>query len=141
MTDKPSIVNPREIKTFIDKRMAPKLVPLGLTPSTGLFIFIASKKEGASLKELSEIMNVDKSLCTRNAKWLIEKGFIVDKADEGTKYAIHLTDKGHKVANDVAKYHEEIWKELFKYTTEEERRTFVEITHKIKRVIDESGNE
>jgi len=96
------IINPREIKSFVDKKLSSPLAEMGLTPSEGLYLKEIGHMDGISLKVLSEQLGVDKALTTRKVSSLIEKGF-VKNTSTGHEYSLCLTEKGEAALSCIEK--------------------------------------
>lgn len=135
------VVGPRAFKSFIDRKMEPRLESIGIRPSYGPFILCIEDNEGISLKELSAKTYVDKALTTRVVQSLTELDIVTNLSDGARRYNLVLTEKGKNAANIVRESLRDIWGMLLKDVTEEEKIVFNKVVEKMGNVVieDESG--
>lgn len=76
-----------------------KLADIDIKSGQQDFLFVISKNEGISQKELSNILYVGKSTTAKAVKNLINSGYITRKQDETDKRynRLYLTEKGKKI--------------------------------------------
>lgn len=128
------LCTPRLVKAYIDRVTAPELEKLGVSPSSAAFLVKIHHNEGVSLKELSEMMLVDKAHTTRMINRLIQDG-LVENTAEGHQYSLTLTEKGKKTSLEAWKINDEAMQTLFKDITPEEREAMHSIMEKMLNVI------
>ncbi len=128
------VCSPRLVKAYIDRVTAPKLEAIGVSPSSATFLGKIHHNEGISLKELSDLMLVDKAHTTRTITKLIQDG-LVENTAEGHQYSLRLTEKGKEVSMEAWKINEETMNNLFRDLTPEERKVMRSILEKVLNVI------
>ncbi|MCL1811243.1 MAG: MarR family transcriptional regulator [Methanomassiliicoccaceae archaeon] len=87
-------VHPQPFKSFFSRFINDRIVDTGLTESQIVFLMILNESEGMSLKRMTEMVGVHKSLTTRAVKHLMSNGFVVNTAESGKEYSVVLTAKG-----------------------------------------------
>ena len=132
------ICGPRLVKGYLDRVTGPKLEAIGMTPATAPFLKVIAENEGISLRELSEILVVDKAHTTRVVSKLIDDGFVVNMA-QGPAYSLHLTPKGKEISGQVKSIVDDAWKSMFRDLTPEEHETMKVIMSKVANVIKEAA--
>jgi len=80
-----------------------KLERFTLSISTYPFLLTLNENEGVCQNKISNELNVDKAMATRNIKKLIELGYIRKEANrEDTRaYKLYLTSEGTKIIPEV----------------------------------------
>lgn len=135
-------MNPQMFKSFFGKFITERIKDTGLTESQAIFLFHLDVKNGISLKELTELLCVHKSLTTRMVKILINGGFIVNESESGKEYSVVLTEKGAKAKTITESAFDELFKLIMKCLTEEEVEIFYNLAMKVRdRVIELSEEE
>lgn len=130
-------LSPRKLKSFFDAKANNRLKKAGISSSQLQFIIGIRRHEGVSLRELSEIVGVDKALTTRAIKKLIVKGFAEAIPTKGRAYNLRLTDKGLEIEAFAKSVINEIQDTLFEYLSEEDKERLAVIMTKIKKKLDE----
>ena len=125
------IVYPRLVKSYIERRMNSELSPLGLTSSSGPFVLAIRSNEGASLKDISARMLVDKSLSTRMARVLIEGGFAENVSPDPRTYSLRLTEKGETAAESITEIMRSIQSEIADGLDNREKEFFKHVLARI----------
>lgn len=76
-----------------------KLIDLNIRSGQHDFLYVISKNEGISQKELSEFLYVGKSTTAKAVKNLVENNYVKRIQDENDKriYRLYLTESGKKV--------------------------------------------
>ncbi len=76
-----------------------KLIDLNIRSGQHDFLYVISKNEGISQKELSEFLYVGKSTTAKAVKNLVENDYVKRIQDENDKriYRLYLTDAGKKL--------------------------------------------
>lgn len=76
-----------------------KLIDLNIKSGQHDFLYVISKKEGISQKELSEILYVGKSTTAKAVKNLLENDYVKKVQDENDNriYRLYLTEKGKEI--------------------------------------------
>ncbi len=128
------VLNPRAVKSYLDRVTGPRLAPIGLSTGTAPFIIEIARNEGTNLKGLSENLMVDKAHSTRMVSKLIEDGLAENRA-EGHAYSIYLTEEGMEKARQVKAILEDAWARIFSTLTPEEAETMRTVVGKINSVI------
>ena len=118
------------LKSYLDKVSAPEFELLGITPSMGMVLRVVYHHEGASMKDVSEHLRIDKAMITRVVIKLIDMGLIENNA-KGHAYSLRLTEQGIKAAERSKEIMDAAWESLLSDLTEEERETFDRIMGKI----------
>lgn len=124
-------INPQAMKNFIERRVSPTSESMGLKRTHGQFLMAICDNEGVSLKELSDMMYVDKALTTRVVRSLISNGFVVDMNTGSREYSLYLTDKGKDAVERIDQVIKGAWDELLSDLTDDERRTLTIVHDKI----------
>ena len=124
------------LKSYMDKVTAPEYEKLGITTSMGMVLRVVSHREGVSMKDVSEILMIDKAMITRMVLKLLDMGLLENTAS-GHAYSLRLTEKGKEIAARSKEIMDAAWKDLLSDLTEEEREVFdsvmVKISDKIRR--------
>jgi|GEM_PF-1101223 len=121
-----SILSPRIMKNYFNRRTAPLLTEYGLTPADGPFLMTLSDCKGFTKKELADEMNIDPGLTTRTVGRLIAQGFVANTSTDGRRYQLQLTIRGLDVVERLREClhaaHEEMLADLTPTEQEELRR-------------------
>lgn len=94
-------------------------------------LMILSKKEGLSQSEIKDIVDRDKASVSRNLNYLVEKGYVKRRANDGKTKLIYLTEKGKDTIPhlyQIARKNQEISLQGF---SEEEKKRIIEGLRKI----------
>ncbi|MEG1719453.1 MAG: MarR family transcriptional regulator [Clostridia bacterium] len=88
---------------IMNQKATKALKPYGLSSAHAMFLVVLSKNNGLTLRELSDILAVDKAQTTRIISDLKKKGYTcTDKENDCCRnYKIFLTEKGKKAAADI----------------------------------------
>jgi MarR family transcriptional regulator for hemolysin len=124
-------ITPRVIKQYLDKKMTARMESLGLQGSQGAYLMTVAEIPGASMKEVSAYMIVDKSITTRTMGALIDAGFVSNESRDARRYSLVLTEKGKDAVKVIEKISNEIWEELLSDLTEQELAAFKSALAKI----------
>jgi DNA-binding MarR family transcriptional regulator len=93
--DAPCVMeNPTRYKLFFTKHIDKRLNSIGLSEGHLYFILALDENKGMSLKEMTEKVQVHKSLTTRAVRNLIDNEFAKDLKESGKEYSLVLTEKG-----------------------------------------------
>lgn len=128
------LLSPRLMKAYLDRVTAPELEKIGITPSSSTFLIEILHHEGISLKELSELLLVDKAHTTRMVNKLIEAGLVENKA-EGHQYSLRLTESGREVTIKAVEINSDATNQLYKDLTPEEMESLRAISAKVYAVL------
>lgn len=76
-----------------------KLIDLNIKSGQHDFLYVISKNEGISQKELSELLYVGKSTTAKAVKNLVENDYVKKIQDENDNriYRLYLTENGRKI--------------------------------------------
>ncbi|MDR3206147.1 MAG: MarR family winged helix-turn-helix transcriptional regulator [Candidatus Methanoplasma sp.] len=102
-------------------------------------IFIATlAADGATLKDLSNSLCVDKAHTTRAIAFLTERGFVYDDRDneKSRKYKVFLTVKGRTLAADLKKVIDDAFVDYTDGIPEEDILTVMSVMEKMRSNID-----
>lgn len=98
------LINIRCFATKISTDMSEELTKFDINRSEAFYLILLNEnKDGLTMRELSNLAKVDKSLTTRIIKKLVDKEYIYKDTDNlsSRNYKIKLTHSGIKKANDV----------------------------------------
>lgn len=129
---------PRMFRTYMDRMTADGFQRLGISSAIAPYLGEIHHNPGISLKDLSDILMVDKAHTTRTVNRMMELGLVEDTA-EGHRYSLRLTEKGENVAKEVKDLIDGAWKNLFKDLTEEEAETLKAIFSKVAKILREES--
>ncbi|MFA5452866.1 MAG: MarR family winged helix-turn-helix transcriptional regulator [Candidatus Methanomethylophilaceae archaeon] len=128
----------RYFETVINK----KLYGTGISASFIPFLIEIGYTNGISLKDLTERVNIDKSLTTRVVKSLIEKNLAENTSSCKREYSVRLTEDGKILRTLAISAIKEFHIVLTEDLTEEETAVMRTVTEKIrKKINDYSRNE
>jgi DNA-binding MarR family transcriptional regulator len=129
-------MHPKPFKSFFSRFINERISETGLTESQIVFLTVLDKEKGQSLKEMTEIVGVHKSLTTRAVKHLLENGFVVNIAESGKEHSVVLTVKGAKAKKKAIEAFSELFELISEDLTDEELavmdRTMMKIRHKME---------
>lgn len=132
------IYNPTKYKLFFTKQMDRRLKDFGLSEGHVFFLMALDDENGRSLKEITDEVDVHKSLTTRMMKNLIENGFAVDTRESGKEYSVVLTDRGKEAKEAVKNALNEVMDILMGNLSEQDADDLYRILQKLQRAIDEA---
>ena len=130
--------SPRLMKTYMDKRTIGPLEEIGLTVAGAQFLGAIHHNEGASMRDLSDMLSVDKAHATRTVLKLIVDG-LVENRGHGHAYSLALTPEGKEAARKAKRIIEEAWSSMFRDLTPEERDVLKVIISKVSKAIREDA--
>lgn len=92
-----------------------------------------TKREYRSLKEITDYLNVDKSLVTRMCKKLIKLDYITieDDPSDSRKKLLKATKKTFEIKNDMFDREYEFYNSCLKVLTPEEKENFSHLIDKV----------
>lgn len=119
-----------------------KLIDLNIRSGQHDFLYVISKNEGISQKELSEFLYVGKSTTAKAVKNLIENDYVKRVQDESDKriYRLYLTEEGKKVIPKIESTFLELVAIFSKNLSKEEEEQTVIILKRILHTISEEKN-
>lgn len=129
---------PRLMKTYMDKRTIGPLEEIGLTVAGAQFLGAIHHNEGASMRDLSDMLSVDKAHATRTVLKLIDDG-LVENRGHGHAYSLALTPEGKEAARKAKRIIEDAWSSMFRDLTPEERDVLKVIISKVSKAIREDA--
>ncbi len=103
------------------------LHPFDITNSQTTILFILSKREALTQKELSEIAVLEKSTLNRNLKRLIDKQYLTRNAFP----LIQITETGKQFVNDIIPEWEKAMTEIKALLTPEGENALDLVHHKL----------
>jgi len=121
-------------RAYFDRMTSGPFQDLGISSAMAPYLGAIHHSPGVSMKELSEMLMVDKAHTTRTINKMIELGLVSNTA-EGRRYNLILTDKGEDYAEKVKGSFDEAWRYLFKDLTEEERAVLRQVLEKVSAVM------
>lgn len=92
-----------------------------------------SKREYRTYKEVTDYLNVDKSLVTRMGKKLIKLGYLIETIDkvDSRKKLLRVTDKSKNLKLDIVNEEYDFYNALIKVLTKEELNNLEVIIDKL----------
>lgn len=115
---------------------------IGIYPGQPPMLFILSKKDGRSQKELADILNIKPATITVMLRRM-EKAELVERRQDNEDQRIsrvYLTEKGRKICNKAHEIMQDLEKECFDNFTEEEkvilRRLLMQMRDNLRIVIE-----
>jgi len=130
-------MHPQPFKSFFRRFINERISGTGLTESQIIFLMVLDKEKGISLKEMTDMVGVHKSLTTRAVKHLLENGFITNISESGKEHSIILTAKGIKAKRTATQAFSELFDLIFEDLTEEELAVMEQVLSKTRRKMDE----
>jgi len=130
-------MHPKPFKSFFSRFINERIVDTGLTESQIIFLTILDEEEGMSLKDMTEMVGVHKSLTTRAVKHLSDMGFVINIAEKGKEHAVVLTEKGTKAKETAVRALGELFALLLEDLSDEELATMEQVMTKIRQKMDE----
>jgi DNA-binding MarR family transcriptional regulator len=125
-------MHPQPFKSFFSRFINERVGETGLTESQIIFLAILDEEKGKSLKEMTEMIGVHKSLTTRAVKHLLENGFVDNISDSGKEHAVVLTKKGAEAKETAVRALEELMELLLENVTNEELAAMEQTLSKIR---------
>ncbi|MBQ2763192.1 MAG: MarR family transcriptional regulator [Candidatus Methanomethylophilaceae archaeon] len=122
---------PRAMIEYLNRIVDKELNDKDIQSSWGPFVKVIRVHEGLSLKDLSSILMVDKSLSTRTVRTLIEKGYVENRSESDRKYSLFLTEKGKDLSTRMESAFTKAWKDLFSNLEDDEILVLREVSRKI----------
>ena len=119
-----------------------KLIDLNIRSGQHDFLYVISKNEGISQKELSEFLYVGKSTTAKAVKNLIENNYVKKVQDENDKriYRLSLTEEGKKVMPKIDATFLELVAIFSKDLSKKEEEQTVTVLKRILHTISEEKN-
>ena len=119
-----------------------KLIDLNIRSGQHDFLYVISKNEGISQKELSEFLYVGKSTTAKAVKNLVENDYVKRIQDENDKriYRLYLTAAGKKVIPKINAVFLELVSIFSKNLSKVEEEQTVNILKRILHTISEEKN-
>jgi len=130
-------MHPQPFKSFFSRFINERISETGLTESQIIFLLVLDKKNGMSLKEMTDMIGVHKSLTTRAVKHLIRKGYVVNTLESGKEHSIVLTAKGVKMREIAVQAFSDLFDIILEDFSEEELAVMEQSMLKIKRKMEE----
>jgi len=134
-------MHPQPFKSFFSRFINERISKTGLTESQILFLIVLDKKKGMSLKEMTDMVGVHKSLTTRAVKLLLSNGFVVNNPESGKEHSIQLTAKGSRAKETAIQAFAELFELLLEDLSEEEMIMFEQSIVKIRQKMEELSSE
>lgn len=119
-----------------------KLIDLNIRSGQHDFLYVISKNEGISQKELSKFLYVGKSTTAKAVKNLVENHYVKRVQDENDKriYRLYLTEAGKKVIPKIDATFLELVSIFSKDLSKEEEQQTVIILKRILHTVSEEKN-
>lgn len=119
-----------------------KLMDLNIRSGQHDFLYVISKNEGISQKELSEFLYVGKSTTAKAVKNLMENDYVKRIQDENDKriYRLYLAEKGKKVMPKIDATFLELVAIFSKNLSKKEEEETVIVLKRILHTISEEKN-
>jgi len=130
-------MHPKPFKTFFSRFINERIVETGLTESQIVFLTVLNEEEGMSLKDMTEMVGVHKSLTTRVVKHLSDMGFVINIAESGKEHAVVLTEKGTKAKETALRALGELFALLLEDLSDDELAAMDQVMTKIRQKMDE----
>lgn len=121
---------PVRMKHFIDAISTDTVKDTEFRPFDIPFISVIGRFDGISQKDISAVLDYDKSYTTRIINHLIEIGAVENRAS-GKTHSLHLTAKGMTALELSVRVSERIEEAMFRGFTEEEKNLFVDLTSRM----------
>ncbi len=121
------------IDTVIRRSMMDMVKPYGLTSSHSMYLLALYIRDGQTMVELSDYLDLDPANTNRVIKKLKEEKFVFDdrEKENNKKYSIFLTESGKKLATEIVISNSEIINNIFAGFSEDRimfmRSSFVEM--------------
>ena len=134
-------MHPQPFKSFFSRFINHHICETGLTESQIIFLMALDTERGMSLKEVTEIVGVHKSLTTRTVKHLLAHGFVVNTAESGKEHSIVLTAKGVEARRTAARAFGELFELILEDVTDEELAMMEQTLLKIRQKMEELSSD
>lgn len=123
-----------QVFKLIHQRSYHKLDDKNLYPGQPKLLSLIRKNEGITQKELSEHIHVKPATITGMLNKLEAKHYVYRVSDEVDKriMRVYLTPEGRRLAKQAEAYMLSLVEQLFENFTEDEIKTFVTLTEKMK---------
>lgn len=114
---------------YLEKELKKFSLSIGTYP----FLLTLNRNEGVCQKKISNELNVDKAMATRNVRKLIELGYIrKEQNTEDTRaYKLYVTSKGKQVIPEVIEIIQKWIEILVKGTSEEKIGESIEFLERV----------
>jgi len=129
--------NPIRYKLFFTKHIDERLNRIGLSEGHLYFILALEGDKGISLKEMTEKVQVHKSLTTRAVRDLIDNEFAKDLKESGKEYSLVLTEKGKYAKERSIRALKEVTEMILGGLSQDELEGLQATVRKIQRRMDE----
>ena len=113
----------RDILILMAHKLQPIFHQLGIYPGQEIFLNIIANNNGITAIELANITNRKRSTITKALQSLEKNGYIERRtSDDKRKLPIYITEKGKKLNAEILKNIKNIWADLEKKLTAEEKK-------------------
>lgn len=106
-----------------------------------LYILFSYDKEGISLSELSEKLNVSKPNVTTLIERMVKKGFVERKSTDRRSINAVITKEGQKILKSILPKDNELSSSLLNFLDENEKSNLYNLISKLIRTIDSKPKE
>ena len=113
----------RDILILMAHKLQPIFHQLGIYPGQEIFLNIIANNNGITAIELANITNRKRSTITKALQSLEKNGYIEKRTSyDKRKLPIYITEKGKKLNAEILKNIKNIWADLEKKLTAEEKK-------------------
>ena len=113
----------RDILILMAHKLQPIFHQLGIYPGQEIFLNIIANNNGITAIELANITNRKHSTITKALQSLEKNSYIERRtSDDKRKLPIYITEKGKKLNAEILKNIKNIWADLEKKLTAEEKK-------------------
>ncbi len=113
----------RDILILMTHKLQPIFHQLGIYSGQEIFLNIIANNNGITAIELANITNRKRSTITKALQSLEKNGYIERRtSDDKRKLPIYITEKGKKLNAEILKNIKNIWADLEKKLTAEEKK-------------------
>ena len=128
----------RDILILMAHKLQPIFHQLGIYPGQEIFLNIIANNNGITAIELANITNRKRSTITKALQSLEKNGYIERRtSDDKRKLPIYITEKGKKLNTEILKNIKNIWADLEKKLTAEEKKIIINLLKRIKQDLKE----
>jgi len=127
---------PTMMRKFFLAFMNDKMKGTGVSGAISPFFIELSGDTGTTHKELTERIGLNKSLTSRNIKFMMDEGYVENRSD-GKEYSLFLTESGVEMRDDICRHLMDAHRYLFRDCTEEEMEILKSVGKKIDIKVDE----
>lgn len=121
--------------------MRSKLEVYGLYRGQPKMLFLLSKEDGMTKKELAQRFGIAAPTITKMVERMEKNEFVYTRKDDKDKRItrVYISDKGKAVQQELVNFHDEAAEIYFKGMTEEEVETLHNLLSKVRSNIQETG--